>query len=1020
MTRLRGLVALIVLAVLTGALPWALLRFGDWPIHGVPSAEQLRHLSNSVVSDTAVFAVLTVAAWLVWAVFMVSVFVEGTAAVRGIQAPKLVLAGPLQRWARGLVAALVLAVLIQHSPRPAAAGAESRTSSAPPPAVALDTAGPVVDLIATAKVPATTTVASETHPSEEIVTVRAGDSAWSLSETHLGDGMRWRLLWETNRGVAQPDGRAWTDPQLIREGWQLRIPTAVAATTAEPTEVVHSVVRGDTLSGIADTDLGDPARYLEIFEANRDIEQPDGRRLDDPDLILPGWGLRLPGAATLPPPAPGPPPTSSEGVDPAPTPSTEAPTPDTTATSDSATSRPAPSSIGTSPPVTRATEPSGTVDTEAGPPEGGDWISSAPTLTGIAGAVVLATGLALRIRFLRRRQATRGATARTAVSPGKGRTEDAVVAAADVPLVRWAGQHLAQLLLHLDRRAVSGAPVAVELSDTAGLEILWDTPQPDAPHGWTAADGGWAWRLAYDPDAPVPVDELSAAIPALVTVGHRDGRQLMIDLEAYGAITVSGNDDRVQAFLRSVALELATDQDLADAYVHVVGFDPGVGHLDRLATSDVDGALRNLEGARRSVTEALDVARLDGTFAARAGSATPIEATVVIGHPGSGAGAERFLQAAPAHRGVAVIVAGDRGIASAHIELLDDGSARIEPLGIEFTPVAMPADSVAALDRLLDALDAPPPAPGDGHRHPDDDPRLNGDVVGKFSTNGHRPHNGNGDGTPPHGGSHARPTTGETVGAELFPAGANGVGIEPALLVRVLGTPAVPDRPDLGRRELILTVLLACRRRPVAASAAQDALWGGKPVEAKTVWNIIGATRKALGDLPDGTPVMPSADRTRGTLNVAPGVVTDLAVLHGLVEQARQTPSSEAIGLLRQGLDLVAGPPFDAAGFDWAHRDQDVAEACALIEYATERLVELALDAGLVDVARDAIVRGLRGLPGNEELYRCRMRVEHRGGNLPGVSGAYDELVTYLADLETEPSTSTTALYHDLVRPVRR
>lgn len=104
----------------------------------------------------------------------------------------------------------------------------------------------------------------------------------------------------------------------------------------------------------------------------------------------------------------------------------------------------------------------------------------------------------------------------------------------------------------------------------------------------------------------------------------------------------------------------------------------------------------------------------------------------------------------------------------------------------------------------------------------------------------------------------------------------------------------------------------------------------------------------------------------------------------------------------------------------WAHRDQDVAEACTLIEHATERLVELALDAALVDVARDAIVRGLRGLPGNEELYRCRMRVEHRGGNLPGVSAAYEELITYLADLETEPSTSTTALYQDLVRPVRR
>ena len=142
--------------------------------------------------------------------------------------------------------------------------------------------------------------------------------------------------------------------------------------------------------------------------------------------------------------------------------------------------------------------------------------------------------------------------------------------------------------------------------------------------------------------------------------------------------------------------------------------------------------------------------------------------------------------------------------------------------------------------------------------------------------------------------------------------------------------------------------------------------------------------------------------------------------MRSLVARASTASSSEAVELLREALLLVNGPPFDAVGYDWAHRDQDVAEASALIEQTTEQLVDLALDAGLVDVAREAIVRGLRGLPGNEELYRCRMRVEHRAGNLAGVTAAYEELVTYLADLETEPSPSTVALFHDLVRPAGR
>ena len=56
-------------------VPWALVQFGNWPIHGVPTGEQLRDLGDAVVSDTAVFAVLTVAAWAVWSVFLASLLV---------------------------------------------------------------------------------------------------------------------------------------------------------------------------------------------------------------------------------------------------------------------------------------------------------------------------------------------------------------------------------------------------------------------------------------------------------------------------------------------------------------------------------------------------------------------------------------------------------------------------------------------------------------------------------------------------------------------------------------------------------------------------------------------------------------------------------------------------------------------------------------------------------------------------------------------------------------------------------
>ena len=924
----------------------------------------------------------------------------------------------------------MVAVTIHHSPPSADAGAEPAVLFAHRPVVVLDVGDPTATVtVPVASAPAATAVSvtAGVVPAGVVVTVQPGDSAWSIADAHLGDGMRWRDLWDANREVLQPDGLSWIDPQIIRIGWRLHLPTTIGSDPAAPsatTAAVQTVVRGDTLSGIADAHLGDPARYGEIFELNRDVEQPDGRRLTDPNLILPGWNLRLPDVTTQTSVVPSPPPAAPDIADGDPLPSTEASTPDTTPTTTIPTgSAPPPTTVPTSTPTSKAppSDPRGVEgDSESSEP---GWTTNAPSLAGIAGAVVLATGLAVRVRFLRRRQATRGTRADRPLTDDSRQTIDAVVAAADVPLVRWAGQRLAQLVLRLDRAAMTGAPVAVELSETSGIELLWDTPQPVAPHPWTAADGGWAWRLAYDPDAPVPADELPAAIPALVTIGHRDGRQLLIDLEAYGAITVTGDDDHVDAFLRSITIELATNRDLADAYVHIVGIDAGISYLDRLNTTSTDDAIHLLDNACRSVTDALDHRaaqrnlprphRLADTDRnnhrdrpsrhARRRRAT---------HPGSSTTTRcRRHRCYRSHR---------CGRARTHRA----PDRRHRPTG-------------AARHRLLagrtPGRDRDPtrrsPRAARAHRPPRNRtparPRSNGkpptQTPGTPATNGRHPPVGNTDNPATHlNGDRPGAATEAAEEGRRAETIDDGTDAKPAMLVRVLGTPTVPDRPDLSRRELILTVLLACRRGPVAASTAQDALWGGKAVEAKTVWNVIGATRQALGDLPDGTPVMPSADRARSTLRVAAGVATDVAVLRSLVVRARQAPSSQAIELLREGLALVEGQPFDAAGYDWAHRDQDVAEASALIEHAAVQLVDLALDSGRIDVARDAILRGLRGLPGNEELYRCRMRVEHHSGNLAGVSAAYEELVTYLADLETEPSPSTTALYRELVRPLRR
>jgi hypothetical protein len=93
------------------------------------------------------------------------------------------------------------------------------------------------------------------------------------------------------------------------------------APAADPAPT-YDVRRRDTLWDIAERHLGDPFRWRDIFQLNEGVPQADGRCLVDPDVIQPGWRLRLPvdavGLAARAPDGPAPD---------APTPAAPAPAP---------------------------------------------------------------------------------------------------------------------------------------------------------------------------------------------------------------------------------------------------------------------------------------------------------------------------------------------------------------------------------------------------------------------------------------------------------------------------------------------------------------------------------------------------------------------------------------------------------------------------------------------------------------------------------------------------------------------
>lgn len=64
------------------------------------------------------------------------------------------------------------------------------------------------------------------------------------------------------------------------------IPNPKAVETYNNTQY-YLIKSGDTLSKIAQQFYGDPAKYPEIFEANREV-------IKDPDLIFPGQKIRIP------------------------------------------------------------------------------------------------------------------------------------------------------------------------------------------------------------------------------------------------------------------------------------------------------------------------------------------------------------------------------------------------------------------------------------------------------------------------------------------------------------------------------------------------------------------------------------------------------------------------------------------------------------------------------------------------------------------------------------------------------
>ncbi|WP_193599403.1 LysM peptidoglycan-binding domain-containing protein [Microbacterium sp. YJN-G] len=604
--RLHGLAATLVVLLLVIGMPLMLITIGARPSD--IELSELRVLLSRPDDGTLALTVIAVAAWTAWIVVAVSVVVEAVALVRGVPAPSLPGFGLPQHGASQLVAAAALlfiatpTVSLAVSPTPVHAVFAAPVPDTP----RLESADTAPVLAQSTPAPTGVSAAPATAISD--YTVKRGDSLWRIAERMLGEGGRYTEIVELNRELLH--GR----PDFIVAGTVLKVPQeADSSSTDHPVEQ-YEVQPGDTLSEIAERQLGDPLRYPDLFEASRDTIQHNGAHLTDPDLIQPGWTVTIPNTTHRGGKTGAPQDRLPEVV----VPPVFQPTPDVDPTHTAVPElEPAPAADATSPAVDETPTP---------------WL-----LPGLTGAGALLAGLVLlAVRAHRNTQLRYRRPGQTvAPPPPELRAVEKTAMHAGAPMTATIKQLDQALRALAVDTAAAGLAIprlvrAVLADDTVTLHLAEDS---DLPAPWAGAGEVWSTRLR----AEGPTTDVLAPYPLLVSIGQDEAGGLhLLNLESFGVASLSGGTEAATSLARHVAAELALNPWSVLVNVNVIGFGQELAELDTLRLHHHD----NGDKVIASIAENLAAAQESGT-----GEPDPFWAVITTG---DGASELAMLLAAPA------------------------------------------------------------------------------------------------------------------------------------------------------------------------------------------------------------------------------------------------------------------------------------------------------------------------------------------------------------------------------------
>ncbi|MFF7415691.1 LysM peptidoglycan-binding domain-containing protein [Streptomyces lydicus] len=1052
---LRAVASTLVLAAVVVAVPVVLAL--ATPLMWANGHDALAHLLTRPDSSGSAFVLVLLAlAWLAWAQFTVCAVVEACAQARGRAVRPLRGFALSQRAAAALISSIVVLLptgTALAAPAPAHAQAASVHASAAHSSTSPTAAAEVAQASPAAAGGRSELRVRAAEPRVIEREVRAGESLWSIAEDEFGDGERWREIARANEGRRMADGRTFHAEEFLQVGWTLRLP-APQAPPGPGTARSVTVRAGQTLSQIAQEQLGNANRYPEIFQANRGKAQPDGGGFDNPDRIVPGQHLTLPTtsghraprthtpdahgstaqpAAPTPSEAPTPEPSKAHPTKPHPAapspraPQTTTPTPqpgDSNQAAQASPHRPAPQPTR---PASHSPGPATPHATDAAPAADSFNLQR---LAGIGALLAASIIGALGIkRILQQRRRRPGET--IAMPTETSRLEQALTAAAEPASVQLLDRALRTLHHHL---LVADGPALPQLRGARvtgrTVELLPEDREEEPLPPFKAGSEGW-WTLPDDADL-LPEDAartVPAPWPGLVTIGASpDGDLMLLNLPHTRTVLLEGAQGEVRTVARAIAMEAATCTWSDRTEILTIGLG------DDLAALLPQGRIRavpHLRAAARDLGELL----LEH-HQAPADEAKPLPWLLICAATANADDAWELADALAAARDLPVaLVVPAAGAAGCYpeAETLNAADPAPQTCAALASPLVLQRvedqDYAQFVEDLRKADEPARPAEGPWRNVPDDHAAEDSGADSAVA-----------QATPftslvasagpatvhllpsrtPAPGADADPDTPHTAGAsapgsviQLTKAQSAGPAVAPDLPldedapeISVLGPVTVTGIAPSGHGPKLAALAALLFFRPGrGADALQEAMGPNSPWSRNTLQARMSELRSRLGSNADGELYLPR-DRSAG-YRLSPAVRCDWPRFQALAERGLSLGPERGIVDLEQALSLVRGRPFGGGDYPWA---------APLVQEMLSRIVDVAHTVALwrrvgprqdLAAAHRAITTGLNTDDTAELLYRDWMLIERDNGNRAGVHRAIAALqdINRRLDVGMEPET---------------